>query len=74
MSLAVADLLTALVVCGAINSTHTMTFLPHPFNERGEKVTELHYHDQAYINGFGVTTVLGLSASVFMLVVVSMDR
>jgi len=74
MSLAVVDFLTGIVVCGAVNSTYTLYFTPHVFNEKGEEITTLHYHTQTYIDGFGVITILSLSASILLLVVISMDR
>lgn len=74
MSLAVADLLSGVIICGAMNTTYTLFFTQHKFNEEGEKAKSLDYHDQNYIDGFGAVSILSLSASVFTLVVISLDR
>ena len=74
ISLAVADFLTGIVVCSAINSTYTLFFIAHPFQEQGEPITLASYFDQAYIDGFGIISVLSLSASILMLLVISADR
>ena len=74
MSLAVADFLTGIVVCGAVNSTYTLYFTARPFHQRGEQIGLTSYLDQAYIDGFGIISVLSLSASILMLVVISLDR
>ena len=74
MSLAVADFLAGIVVCGAVNSTHSLYFTARPFLQRGEQIDATSYLDQAYIDGFGIISVLSLSASILMLVVISLDR
>jgi len=75
VSLAIADLLTIIVVCGSINTTHTLYFGRRKFTENGEKTT---IHDygitQSYIDGFGFATVSALSASIFILGAISLDR
>ena len=74
ISLAVADFLTGVVVCGAIHSTYTLFFIAQPFREQGEQTTLASNFDQAYIDGFGIMSVLSLSASIFMLLMISTDR
>ena len=74
MCLAVADFLTGIVLCGAINTTYTLYFTARPFLQRGEQISATSYLDQAYMDGFGVISVLSLSASISMLVVISLDR
>ena len=74
MSLAVADFLTGIVLCGAINTTYTLYFTDRPFHQQGERIGLTSYLDQAYIDGFGIISVSSLSTSIFMLVVISLDR
>ena len=62
------------MVCGAIHSTYTLFFIAQPFREQGEQTTLASNFDQAYIDGFGIMSVLSLSASIFMLLVISTDR
>ena len=75
MSLAVADFLAGTVVCGAINATYNLYFTARPFHQQQEQISSWEsYLDQAYIDGFGITSVLSISASIFMLIVISLDR
>ena len=74
VSLAIADLLTIITVCGSINTTHTIYFGSRKFTENGEKITILDYITQAYIDGFGFATVTTLAVSIFTLAAISLDR
>ena len=75
MSLAVADFLVGIVVCGTINSFHILYFTARPFQQQGEEITfTASYFDQTYIDTLGIISILSLAASIFMLLVISADR
>ena len=75
MSLAVADFLIGIVVCGVISSFYILYFTARPFQEQGEQTNfTARYFDQAYIGGVGIISILSLAASIFMLLVISADR
>ena len=68
MSLALADFLTAITICGIINSTYEADLLPRKFIRTRPQFSEV------YAGGFGIIASLSLSASILMLVVISLDR
>ena len=74
VSLAIADLLTVVVVSGSINTTYALYFGPHKFTEDGQRISILDYHTQTYIDAFGTVTVTTLAVSIFTLVAISLDR
>ena len=74
MSLAVADLLSGVALCGAINSSYKVYMNPREFIEISHKASPFHTNTQAYLNTIGVFTVLSLGSSVFTLAIISLDR
>ena len=74
MCLAVADLISGAVICGAMNTAYTFYFKQRKFTQNGEKAKSSDYHSQQYIDTFGMVTIVSVSASVFTLVIISLDR
>ena len=70
ISLAVADLLPVTVMSSTLGLYLIYSLHNYPLISPPNPIM----HDQHFINAFGVLLVLSYFASIFMLVVISMDR